>query len=155
MRYARGRAIFAVFIITMLFGALFFVIGYGMYMVQTGQITAGELIAFVTYTAIIGGSIVFGLTYGVSCLVALISMTFERNEGLLMAVPIVGPAIWGALYDDELTTALILSGGQLLGAALLTYGVARANASEEERVALRVTPVLTAQVQGLIVSGAL
>ncbi|GAB4489702.1 MAG: ABC transporter transmembrane domain-containing protein [Saprospiraceae bacterium] len=57
MRYARGRAIFAVFIITMLFGALFFVIGYGMHMVQTGQITAGDLIAFVTYTAIIGGSI--------------------------------------------------------------------------------------------------
>lgn len=57
MRYAKGRAIFAVFIITMLFGALFFVIGYGMYMVQQGQITAGDLIAFVTYTAVIGGSI--------------------------------------------------------------------------------------------------
>ena len=57
MRYAKGRAVFAVFIITMLFGALFFVIGYGMYMVQNGQITAGDLIAFVTYTAIIGGSI--------------------------------------------------------------------------------------------------
>lgn len=57
MRYAKGRAVFAVFIITMLFGALFFVIGYGMYMVQLKQITAGELIAFVTYTAIIGGSI--------------------------------------------------------------------------------------------------
>ncbi len=57
MRYAKGRAVFAVFIITMLFGALFFVIGYGMHMVQTGRITAGDLIAFVTYTAIIGGSI--------------------------------------------------------------------------------------------------
>lgn len=57
MRYAKGRAVFSVFIITMLFGALFFVIGYGMYMVQTGQITAGQLISFVTYTAIIGGAI--------------------------------------------------------------------------------------------------
>ncbi|MEQ1747420.1 MAG: ABC transporter transmembrane domain-containing protein [Saprospiraceae bacterium] len=57
MRYAQGRAFFAVFIITMLFGALFFVIGYGMYLVQTGQLTAGELITFVTYTAIIGGAI--------------------------------------------------------------------------------------------------
>jgi len=57
MRYAKGRAVFAVFIITMLFGALFFVIGYGMYMVQMNQITAGDLIAFVTYTAVIGGSI--------------------------------------------------------------------------------------------------
>ncbi len=57
MRYAKGRAVFSVFIITMLFGALFFVIGYGMYMVQTSQITAGQLISFVTYTAIIGGAI--------------------------------------------------------------------------------------------------
>jgi ABC-type multidrug transport system fused ATPase/permease subunit len=57
MRYAKGRAIFAVFIITMLFGALFFVIGFGMHLVQTKQMTAGELITFVTYTAIIGGAI--------------------------------------------------------------------------------------------------
>ena len=57
MRYAKGRAVFAVFIITMLFGALFFVIGIGMYMVQTKQITAGELITFVTYTAVIGAAI--------------------------------------------------------------------------------------------------
>ena len=66
MRYAKGRAIFAVFIITMLFGALFFVILYGMSMVQTdaalpvgtpGKFTGGDLIAFITYTAVIGGSI--------------------------------------------------------------------------------------------------
>lgn len=66
MRYAKGRAIFAVFIITMLFGALFFVILYGMNMVQIdaalpvgtpGKFTGGDLIAFITYTAVIGGSI--------------------------------------------------------------------------------------------------
>ena len=57
MRYAQGRAAFAVFIITMLFGALFFVIGFGMHLVQTKQMTAGELITFVTYTAVIGGAI--------------------------------------------------------------------------------------------------
>ncbi|MFN4256048.1 MAG: ABC transporter ATP-binding protein [Saprospiraceae bacterium] len=57
MKFAQGRAVFAVFIITMLFGALFFVIGYGMYMVQTGAISAGQLISFVTYTAIIGAAI--------------------------------------------------------------------------------------------------
>lgn len=66
MRYAKGRAIFAVFIITMLFGALFFVILYGMNMVQLdahlpvgtpGKFTGGDLIAFITYTAVIGGSI--------------------------------------------------------------------------------------------------
>jgi len=57
MRYAGGRALFAVFIITVLFGALFFVLGYGMYLIQTRQMTVGELIAFVTYTAVIGGAI--------------------------------------------------------------------------------------------------
>jgi ABC-type multidrug transport system fused ATPase/permease subunit len=66
MRYAQGRAVFAVFIITMLFGALFFVILYGMHMVQSdaalpagtpGKFTGGDLIAFITYTAVIGGSI--------------------------------------------------------------------------------------------------
>lgn len=57
MRYARGRAVFAVFIITMLFGVFFFVIGFGMYLIQTKQMTAGELITSVTYTAVVGGSI--------------------------------------------------------------------------------------------------
>ncbi len=66
MQYAKGRAIFAVFIITMLFGALFFVILYGMHMVKLdanlpagtpGKFTGGDLIAFITYTAVIGGSI--------------------------------------------------------------------------------------------------
>jgi len=66
MRYAKGRAIFAVFIITVLFGALFFVILYGMHMVQVdvslpkdtpGKFTVGDLFTFITYTAIIGGSI--------------------------------------------------------------------------------------------------
>ncbi len=57
MKYARGRALFATFIITILFGALFFIIWQGAMMVQDGTISAGELVAFVTYTFIIGGSI--------------------------------------------------------------------------------------------------
>lgn len=57
LRFARGRAIFAVFIVTVLFGALFFIVWQGALMVQNGEITAGQLIAFVTYTAIIGGAI--------------------------------------------------------------------------------------------------
>ena len=57
MQYARGRALFATFIITILFGALFFIIWQGAVMVQDGTISAGELVAFVTYTFIIGGSI--------------------------------------------------------------------------------------------------
>ncbi len=57
MKYAKARALFATFIITVLFGALFFIIWQGALMVQNGTISAGELVAFVTYTFIIGGSI--------------------------------------------------------------------------------------------------
>jgi ATP-binding cassette subfamily B protein len=57
LKYAQGRAIFAVFIITLLFGALFFIIWEGANMVSDGTITAGQLVAFVSYTAIIGGAI--------------------------------------------------------------------------------------------------
>jgi len=57
MKYARGRAAFSVFIVTILFGALFFIIWQGAMMVQDGTMTAGKLVSFVTYTFIIGGSI--------------------------------------------------------------------------------------------------
>jgi ABC-type multidrug transport system fused ATPase/permease subunit len=57
MNYASGRALFSVFIITVLFGALFFMIWMGMRMVQSGEVTAGQLISFVTFTAVIGGAI--------------------------------------------------------------------------------------------------
>lgn len=57
MRYAQARALFATFIIIVLFGALFFIIFQGAVMVQDGSISAGALVSFVTYTFIIGGSI--------------------------------------------------------------------------------------------------
>ncbi len=57
LRYAHGRALFGVFIITVLFGGLFFIIWEGARMLQAGEITAGQLVAFVSYTAIIGGAI--------------------------------------------------------------------------------------------------
>ncbi|MBP7273581.1 MAG: ATP-binding cassette domain-containing protein [Saprospiraceae bacterium] len=57
MKYASGRAIFSVFIITVLFGALFFIIWEGANMVSSGNITAGQLVSFVSYTAILGGAI--------------------------------------------------------------------------------------------------
>ena len=55
--FARGRALFSVFMIVVLFGALFFIIWEGAMLLQAGKITAGDLIAFVSYTAIIGGAI--------------------------------------------------------------------------------------------------
>ncbi len=57
LKFAKGRAVFAVFIITVLFGALFFIIWQAAVMIQAGTITAGNLISFVSYTAILGGAI--------------------------------------------------------------------------------------------------
>jgi len=57
LRYARWRALFSVFIVTFLFGALFFIIWQGAMMVSAGTMTAGRLIEFVVYTGIIGGAI--------------------------------------------------------------------------------------------------
>ena len=57
LKFARARAIFSVFIVVILFGAIFFVIYIGASMVQDGSMTAGGLVSFVTYTFILGGSI--------------------------------------------------------------------------------------------------
>ncbi len=57
LKYAQGRSFFAAFIITVLFGALFFIIWEGAVMVNRGIITPGQLISFVVYTAAIGGAI--------------------------------------------------------------------------------------------------
>lgn len=57
MKFASGRAIFSTFIVTVLFGALIFVIWNGAVMIQEDQMTAGELVMFTFVTAIIGGSI--------------------------------------------------------------------------------------------------
>ncbi len=57
LTYAKWRALFATFIVVVLFGGLFFVLWEGATMLQNKEITAGELIMFFTYTAIIGGAI--------------------------------------------------------------------------------------------------
>ena len=57
LKYARARALFSVFIITFLFGGLFFIIWMGATMVKDGTMTAGGLVSFVSYTAIIGAAI--------------------------------------------------------------------------------------------------
>jgi ABC-type multidrug transport system fused ATPase/permease subunit len=57
LKYARSRAGFAVFIVTVMFGAIFFIIWQGAMMVQNGLMTSGDLVAFVSYTAIIGAAI--------------------------------------------------------------------------------------------------
>lgn len=57
LKYARGRALFSVFIVSVLFGGLFFVIWMGAWLLSKGQMDAGQLVSFVVYTAVIGGAI--------------------------------------------------------------------------------------------------
>jgi ABC-type multidrug transport system fused ATPase/permease subunit len=57
MRFARIRGLFIVFIITVLFGAMFFVLWSGAKMVQEGSIRTGDLVTFITITAVVGGAI--------------------------------------------------------------------------------------------------
>jgi len=57
LKFAGGRAIFATFIVTILFGALIFVIYEGAVLIQEGEMTSGDLVMFTFVTAIIGGSI--------------------------------------------------------------------------------------------------
>ncbi len=114
MRYARGRAIFAVFIITMLFGALFFVIGYGMYMVQqdanlppeANPFTAGKLISFVTYTAVIGGSIA-GLGNFYTELVGAVGAT-ERIREILRSLTEIETRQRGGHHAGRLKGEIVL-----------------------------------------------
>lgn len=57
MKYAKSRAAFSVFIVTIMFGAIFFIVWQGAMMLQAGELTAGDLVSFVSYTAIIGAAI--------------------------------------------------------------------------------------------------
>ena len=57
IRTARYRGLFISFIIFALFGGIVAVGWYGAYLVQSNEITVGELFSFVIYTSFIGGSI--------------------------------------------------------------------------------------------------
>ncbi len=57
LKYAGARAWFSFFILTVFFGAICFIIYMGARMLQSGTMTAGELLSFVTITSMIGASI--------------------------------------------------------------------------------------------------
>ncbi len=57
MTFAKYRALFAVIIITVMFGGLFFIIWQAARMVQDETISAGGLISFVSYSVIIAAAI--------------------------------------------------------------------------------------------------
>lgn len=65
LRAAKYRAAFISFVIFVLFGAIVAIMWYGALMVQSGEMTVGELLSFVLYTTFIGGSIAgLGDLYG-------------------------------------------------------------------------------------------
>lgn len=57
MKFGQMRAAFIAFIIAVLFGVMFFVLWQGSMMVQSNEITPGQLVSFIVITAVIGGSI--------------------------------------------------------------------------------------------------
>nr|AOE11969.1 multidrug ABC transporter, ATPase [uncultured bacterium] len=57
LKYARAKGVFFTFIITGLFGALFFILWMGGIQVYEGSIEVEELTAFIFYAMVIGGSI--------------------------------------------------------------------------------------------------
>lgn len=82
IRYARSRGLFAAFIITVLFGGLFLIIWQGAVMIQRGEISAGQLVTFVSYTAVIGGAMA-GLGNFYTDLLGALGAT-ERIRGILL-----------------------------------------------------------------------
>ena len=57
LRFAKIRGVFFVFIISILFGAIVFILWRGALLVQSGDMLIGDLFGFILYTGIIGGSI--------------------------------------------------------------------------------------------------
>lgn len=57
LRFARIRGLFFIFIITVLFGAIFFILWQGARLVESGEMLVGDLFSFILYTGIIGGAI--------------------------------------------------------------------------------------------------
>lgn len=57
LKLSKYRAMFASFVIIILFGVIFFILWYGATMVQNKMMTIGQLVSFISYTAIIGGAI--------------------------------------------------------------------------------------------------
>ena len=104
LSYARVRAAFSVFIITFLFGALFFIIYRGASLVQAGVMDSGDLLEFALYTAILGGAIA-GLGNFYTELIGAVGAT-ERIRDILRepteAVDLAGgaPAVREALPLD-------------------------------------------------------
>lgn len=64
MKFAKIKGLFFIFIITFLFGGIFFILWRGALMVESGLMEPGDLFSFIIYTGILGGAIAsFGNLY--------------------------------------------------------------------------------------------
>ncbi|MDH3651240.1 MAG: ABC transporter transmembrane domain-containing protein [Saprospiraceae bacterium] len=57
LSFAKIRGLFFIFIITVLFGGIFFVLWQGALFVEQGDMQVGDLFSFIIYTGLIGGAI--------------------------------------------------------------------------------------------------
>jgi ABC-type multidrug transport system fused ATPase/permease subunit len=78
LRAAVWRGLFISFVVFVLFGGIVAVIWYGATLVQEGAITIGELISFILYTTLIGGSIA-----GLGDLYGQLQRAFGASERIL------------------------------------------------------------------------
>lgn len=57
LRFAKIRGLFFIFVITVLFGGIFFILWRGAILVSSGAMNIGDLFTFIMFTGVIGGAI--------------------------------------------------------------------------------------------------
>ncbi len=81
LRFATIRGVFFMFVISILFGGIFFILWRGALLVQNGEMLVGDLFGFILYTGIMGGAIA-GLGNLYTVLAGAIGAT-ERIQDIL------------------------------------------------------------------------
>ena len=112
IRTANARGLFSAFIVTVIFGSLFFIIYRAILLVQSGDLPVGDLFTFIVLTAIIGGSVAsLGSFYGeiVGALGAsdrvIDILDSQEYEGVTQAAEGAGPQVQSELGERPLTPA--------------------------------------------------
>ncbi|WP_420461286.1 ABC transporter ATP-binding protein [Neolewinella sp.] len=112
IRTANARGLFSAFIVSVMFGALFFIIYRAILLVQAGDLPVGDLFTFIVLTGIIGGSVAsLGSFYGeiVGALGAsdrVVDILESREyEGVEQAAEGAGPPVPSESREELLTTA--------------------------------------------------
>ncbi|CAG0909159.1 unnamed protein product, partial [Cyprideis torosa] len=102
LEFAKIRGLFFSFIITVLFGGIFYILYKGALMVQNNTMEVGDLFSFIIYTGILGGAIAsFGTLY--ATLASAVGAT-ERVQAILDSKGEIN------LEDSKLNNELSLEG---------------------------------------------